>query len=125
MTNDKKRFITNSAVDQSVQNVQHVIVARDHLGRGGSAHPRQVRVQAAKSGHVAQYWFKSASDFAVIHAGPVQSENRRAAAILGVMHRHSTDRTFHPDSVERVAAFQHRQSAPADGRLRRCVAGSR
>jgi hypothetical protein len=41
----------------------------------------------------------------MIHTGAVESENRRAAAVLGVMHRHSANRGVHPAMVERVAAI--------------------
>lgn len=118
MTDDKKRFITNGAVDKAEENVQDVIVARDRPGRRGAAHPRQVRVQAPKARHGAEYRFKSAGDLSVIRTSPVQSENRRAAAVLGVMHRQFVDRSFHPDSVEGASILLHHHDTPEDDRLR-------
>ncbi|MEN8584144.1 hypothetical protein ABFP37_15725 [Burkholderia sp. RS01] len=73
MTNDKKRFITNGAVDKAKENVQDVIVARDRPGCRGAAHPRQVGIQSPNARHAAEYRFKSAGDLPVIHPGPVQS----------------------------------------------------
>jgi hypothetical protein len=35
----------------------------------------------------------------------VKSENRRAAAVLGVVHRHSADRGLHLAMVRRVATI--------------------
>ena len=115
LANEKERFITDRAVNEAQQEVQHIVVAVERRVSRGAAHPRQVRIQAAEPGDAAEHRFQAAGNLPVVHARAVQRKDGCSAAVLNEMDGLAADHRFHPASVNSAGNVGPGSSLPGSG----------